>query len=117
MELKNKIKRVAIYLRKSRNKEGEETEETLAKHRKRLLDIAHKNNWQFESPVKSKLIGLNKKEVNFITIHFSFFTYPSLLKYKRIINCFKSLKSGEEKLVSNFYNPYKSTDCNKNKTP
>ncbi|MCX2810557.1 recombinase family protein [Bacillus sp. ChL18] len=48
MELKNKIKRVAIYLRKSRNKEGEETEETLAKHRKRLLDIAHKNNWQYE---------------------------------------------------------------------
>ncbi|MEC1543417.1 hypothetical protein [Bacillus halotolerans] len=42
MELKDKIKRVAIYLRKSRNNEGEETEETLAKHRKRLLDIAEK---------------------------------------------------------------------------
>ncbi|MCC8354683.1 hypothetical protein [Bacillus sp. AF23] len=42
MELKEKIKRVAIYLRKSRNNEGEETEETLAKHRKRLLDIAEK---------------------------------------------------------------------------
>ncbi len=42
MELKERIKRVAIYLRKSRNNEGEETEETLAKHRKRLLDIAEK---------------------------------------------------------------------------
>ncbi|PKJ57650.1 recombinase family protein [Bacillus sp. SN32] len=40
------MKRVAIYLRKSRNNEGEETEETLAKHRKRLLDIAEKNNWE-----------------------------------------------------------------------
>ncbi|MCP9301204.1 recombinase family protein [Bacillus halotolerans] len=43
MELKDKIKRVAIYLRKSRNNEGEET---LAKHRKRLLDIAKKYNWE-----------------------------------------------------------------------
>lgn len=48
MELKERIKRVAIYLRKSRNNEGEETEETLAKHRKRLLDIAEKNNWEFK---------------------------------------------------------------------
>ncbi|MGG1336609.1 recombinase family protein [Bacillus subtilis] len=46
MEIKNRINRVAIYLRKSRNNEGEETEETLAKHRKRLLDIAEKNNWE-----------------------------------------------------------------------
>ncbi|MFP3636097.1 recombinase family protein [Bacillus sp. SIMBA_033] len=46
MELKDKIKRVAIYLRKSRNNEGEETEKTLAKHRKCLLDIAEKNNWE-----------------------------------------------------------------------
>ncbi|WP_308399951.1 recombinase family protein [Bacillus halotolerans] len=46
MGLKERIKRVAIYLRKSRNNEGEETEETLAKHRKRLLDIAEKNNWE-----------------------------------------------------------------------
>ncbi|MCY8009842.1 hypothetical protein MOJ76_16270 [Bacillus haynesii] len=45
MDLKERIKRVAIYLRKSRNNEGEESEETLAKHRKRLLDIAKKNNW------------------------------------------------------------------------
>ncbi|AJO16359.1 hypothetical protein J25TS1_34260 [Bacillus paralicheniformis] len=44
----NKIKRIAIYLRKSRNKEGEETEETLAKHRKRLIDIAIKNKWSYE---------------------------------------------------------------------
>ncbi|WP_317984445.1 recombinase family protein [Bacillus cabrialesii] len=35
-------------MRKSPNQEGEETEETLAKHRKRLLDIADKNNWQYE---------------------------------------------------------------------
>ncbi|CCU56850.1 hypothetical protein [Bacillus subtilis] len=42
MEAKKRIKRVAVYLRKSRNNEGEETEETLAKHRKRLLDIAEK---------------------------------------------------------------------------
>ncbi|MDA1478027.1 recombinase family protein [Bacillus changyiensis] len=45
---KDQIKRVAIYLRKSRNNEGEETEETLAKHRKRLLEIAKKNNWNYE---------------------------------------------------------------------
>ncbi len=48
MELKDSIKRVAIYLRKSRNNEGEETEDTLAKHRKRLLDIAEKNNWEIK---------------------------------------------------------------------
>lgn len=48
LDLKERIKRVAIYLRKSRNNEGEESEETLAKHRKRLLDIAKKNNWAYE---------------------------------------------------------------------
>ncbi|MGG4314814.1 recombinase family protein [Bacillus velezensis] len=48
MELQNRIQRVAIYLRKSRNKEGEETEETLGKHRKRLIDIANKNKWDYE---------------------------------------------------------------------
>src|SRR5699024_10470856 len=48
MELKERIKRVAIYLRKSRNNEGEETEETLQKHRNRLLDIAKKNKWKYE---------------------------------------------------------------------
>ena len=48
LDLKERIKRVAIYLRKSRNNEGEESEETLAKHRKRLLDIAKKNNWDYE---------------------------------------------------------------------
>ncbi|MGW7761032.1 recombinase family protein [Bacillus velezensis] len=48
ISLEHRIKRVAIYLRKSRNNEGEETEETLAKHRTRLLDIAHKNNWKYE---------------------------------------------------------------------
>lgn len=49
MEAKKRIKRVAVYLRKSRNNEGEETEEALAKHRKCLLDIAEKNNWEFKS--------------------------------------------------------------------
>ncbi|MBK4214118.1 recombinase family protein [Bacillus pumilus] len=44
----DKIQRVAIYLRKSRNKDGEESEETLANHKKRLLDIAQKNNWRYE---------------------------------------------------------------------
>ncbi|WP_283154121.1 recombinase family protein [Guptibacillus hwajinpoensis] len=48
MDYINRIKRVAIYLRKSRNNEGEETEETLQKHRKRLSDIAEKNNWKYE---------------------------------------------------------------------
>ncbi|VCT97276.1 hypothetical protein AIDNDMCJ_09185 [Bacillus safensis] len=44
MEHEHRIRQVAKYLRKSRNNEGEETEETLAKHRKRLLDISEKNN-------------------------------------------------------------------------
>ncbi|WP_253182409.1 recombinase family protein [Bacillus amyloliquefaciens] len=48
LELKSRIKHVAIYLRKSRNKEGEETEETLAKHRERLIEIVNKNNWSYE---------------------------------------------------------------------
>lgn len=47
-ELKTHIKRVAIYLRKSRNNEGEETEETLLNHRNRLLTIANKNKWKYE---------------------------------------------------------------------
>ncbi|MCY8241406.1 recombinase family protein [Bacillus haynesii] len=48
LDLKERIKRVAIYLRKSRDNEGEESDETLAKHRNRLLDIAKKNNWEYE---------------------------------------------------------------------
>ncbi|MEW5066173.1 recombinase family protein, partial [Bacillus subtilis] len=48
MTLHERITRIAIYLRKSRNNEGEETEETLAKHRKRLLDIAEKYNWEIK---------------------------------------------------------------------
>lgn len=40
----DKIQRVAIYLRKSRNKDGEESEETLSNHKKRLLDIAKKTS-------------------------------------------------------------------------
>ncbi|MGP4071294.1 recombinase family protein [Piscibacillus sp. B03] len=48
MEYKDKIKNVAIYLRKSRNNEGEETEETLQKHKQRLLEIATKNNWKYQ---------------------------------------------------------------------
>ncbi|MED2942849.1 recombinase family protein [Bacillus swezeyi] len=48
MDLKERIKRVAIYLRKSRDNEGEESDTTLAKHRNRLLEIAKKNNWEHE---------------------------------------------------------------------
>ncbi|MDE1401186.1 recombinase family protein [Bacillus licheniformis] len=48
MDLKERIKRVAIYLRKSRDNEGEESDTTLAKHRNRLLEIAKKNNWEYE---------------------------------------------------------------------
>ncbi|KZB89792.1 hypothetical protein A2U94_19665 [Bacillus sp. VT 712] len=48
MNFDNKIKNVAIYLRKSRNNDGEETEATLLKHRNRLLEIANKHNWKYE---------------------------------------------------------------------
>ncbi|UQW98821.1 recombinase family protein [Rummeliibacillus sp. G93] len=57
MEDIERIKNVAIYLRKSRNNEGEETEETLQKHRKRLLDIVKKHKWGYElfQEVKSSM--------------------------------------------------------------
>lgn len=57
MEDIERIKNVAIYLRKSRNNDGEETEETLQKHRKRLLDIVKKNKWGYElfQEVKSSM--------------------------------------------------------------
>ena len=41
------IKDVSIYLRKSRNKDGVESDETLEKHRKELVEFAKKNNWRY----------------------------------------------------------------------
>lgn len=53
MEHEHRIRRVAIYLRKSRNNEGEETEETLAKHRKRCRKI------QLGDQIVSKKVNQN----------------------------------------------------------
>ena len=44
----DKVKNVAIYLRKSRQGEGMETEETLSTHRKILTELANKSNWKFK---------------------------------------------------------------------
>lgn len=65
MEYRERIKSVAIYLRKSRNNEGEETEETLEKHRKRLLEIAKRNKWKYElfQEVGSS-VNVNRPEYN-----------------------------------------------------
>lgn len=42
------VKHIAIYLRKSRQDEGLETEATLANHRKILISIAKKQNWSYD---------------------------------------------------------------------
>jgi DNA invertase Pin-like site-specific DNA recombinase len=41
------IKDIAIYLRKSRGKDGMETDEVLEKHRIELIDFAKKNNFRY----------------------------------------------------------------------
>jgi site-specific DNA recombinase len=42
----SKIKKVAIYLRKSRD--NGETDDVLSKHRERLIEYATENNWQYD---------------------------------------------------------------------
>ena len=46
-ELLQLIKDVAIYLRKSRGKDGMETDEVLEKHRSELVNFAKKNNFRY----------------------------------------------------------------------
>ena len=41
------IKDVSLYLRKSRLREGMESDETLEKHRDELIEFAKKNNWRY----------------------------------------------------------------------
>ncbi|HHY74677.1 MAG TPA: recombinase family protein [Bacillus bacterium] len=43
-----RIKEIAIYLRKSRQDEGLETEETLATHRKILTEISEQHRWKYD---------------------------------------------------------------------
>lgn len=43
----SKVKKVAIYLRKSRDENGD-TEDVLWKHRTRLVEYANKNGWQYD---------------------------------------------------------------------
>ncbi|WNF35408.1 recombinase family protein [Bacillaceae bacterium IKA-2] len=43
-----RVKQIAIYLRKSRQDEGLETEATLANHRRILTEIADQQNWNYD---------------------------------------------------------------------
>jgi len=46
-ELFQLIKDVSLYLRKSRGKDGMETDEVLKNHKDELIAFCHKNNWRF----------------------------------------------------------------------
>lgn len=56
-----KVKKVAIYLRKSRDENGD-TEDTLWKHRTRLKEYAEKNGWQYDVYEEEFITGETLKD-------------------------------------------------------
>jgi len=56
-----KVKKVAIYLRKSRDENGD-TEDTLWKHRTRLEEYAEKNGWQYDVYEEEFITGETLKD-------------------------------------------------------
>ena len=53
------IKKVALYLRKSREEENETKEETLARHEKMLIDYCKRNNLHIVAVYKEVVSGEN----------------------------------------------------------